>query len=175
MGTVLDEKQRHVIPIVVVGLLMTAAYALIGALQILVWNPMSAVPDMNREEIKAAMSAANEPLVEGPVYVWALAGLVLAAIVGVLAVVKWSDSPWMITRLFLIIIMLGMPTYFLASVNPGMSIADAFATSGGDHAPWSMILYGTSLLSSIFFVVTLTKQDEPPRRATSPYFDASIQ
>lgn len=166
MGTVLDEKQRHVIPIVMVGLLMTAAYALTGALQILVWNPMAAVPDKSREEIKTAMSAANEPLVEEPVYVWALAGLVLAAVVGVLAVVKWPDSPWMITRLFLIIIMVGMPTYFLASVNPGMSIADAFATSGGDHAHWSRILYGTSLLSLIFFVVTLTKRDQPPRRAT---------
>ncbi|THJ66263.1 hypothetical protein E8P82_09720 [Arthrobacter echini] len=56
----MDEERRHVVPIVVVGVLMTAAYALIGALQILVWNPLAAVPDMNRDEIKAAMSAAAD-------------------------------------------------------------------------------------------------------------------
>ncbi|MHA7277728.1 hypothetical protein ACX80O_14580 [Arthrobacter sp. Hz1] len=47
MGTVLDKRQRHIVPIVAVGVLSTAAYALIGALQILVWNPMAAVPGMS--------------------------------------------------------------------------------------------------------------------------------
>ncbi|MHA7295467.1 hypothetical protein [Arthrobacter sp. HLT1-21] len=165
MGTVLDKRQRHIVPIVAVGVLITAAYALIGALQILVWNPMAAVPGMSLQEINTAMSSANEQLVEAPVYMWALTGPILALIVGAFAIVKYPDLPWMISRFFLIIVMLGMPAYFFASFNPEMSIADAFATSGGDHAPWSNILYAMSLLSLILLLVTATRKDQPHRKA----------
>lgn len=165
MGTLLDEQQRQVVPIVLVGVLTTAAYALIGAFQILVWNPMAAVPGMSLQEIKSAMSSANEPLVEAPVYVWALAGPIIALAVGAFSIVRFPDLPWTTTRLFLILIILGTPTYFFASFNPGMSIADAFATSGGDHAPWSRTLYGMSLLSLVVLLATLTKKDQIHREA----------
>ncbi|MBP2216556.1 hypothetical protein [Arthrobacter sp. CAN_C5] len=160
MGTLLDEQQRQIVPIIVIGILTTVAYALIGAFQILVWNPMAAVPGMSLQEIKSAMSSANEPLVEAPVYVWALAGPIIALAVGAFSIVRFPDLPWTITRLFLILIVLGTPTYFFASFNPGMSIADAFATSGGDHAPWSRILYAMSLLSLVVLLVTLTRKDQ---------------
>lgn len=159
MATFLDEQQRRVVPIVLVGVLITAAYALIGALQILVWNPMAAVPGMGLQEIKTAMSSANEPLVEAPVYMWAITGPILALTVGAFSITKCPDLPWTITRFFLIIVILGTPTYFFASFSPGMSIADAFATSGGDHAPLSRILYGMSLLSLIVLLGTLTEED----------------
>ena len=165
MGTFLDKQQRHVVPIVLVGVLITAAYALIGALQILIWNPMAAVPGMSLQEIKTAMSSANEPLVEAPVYLWAVAGPVLALTVGTFSIMKFPDLPWTITRFFLIIIMLGMPTYYFFSFSPGMSIADAFATTGGDHAPWSRILYGISLLALFLLLVTRTKKDQTRRKA----------
>lgn len=148
-----------------VGVLTTAAYALIGALQILVWNPMAAVPGMSLQEIKTAMSSANEPLVEAPVYVWALAGPVLALAVGTFSIMKFPDLPWTIARFFLLIIMLGTPTYYFFSFSPGMSIADAFATTGGDHAPWSRILYGMSLLASFLLLVTCAKKDQTRRKA----------
>lgn len=166
MGTVLVQRQRRIVPIVAAGVLITAAYALIGTLQILVWNPMAAVPGMSLQEIKIAMSSANEQLVEAPVYMWALVGPLLALVVGAFAIVKYPDLPWTVTRFFLTIVMLGMPTYFFASFSPGMSIADAFATSGGDHAPWSNILYGMSLLSLVLLLVTSTKKDQPHREAT---------
>lgn len=124
---------------------------------------MTAVPGMSLQEIKTAISTANEPLVEAPVYVWALAGLIIALTFGVLSLVKFPDLPWAVTRIFLILIILGMPTYFFASFNPGMSIADAFATSGGDHAPWSMTLYGMSLLSLALLVATWKKKDQVHR------------
>lgn len=160
MGTLLDQQRRQLVPIVVVGVLAAAAYATIGALQILVWNPVAAVPGMSLPEIKTAMSTANEPLVEAPVYVWALAGPVIALAFGIFSIVRFPDSPWAVTRIFLILIILGTPTYFFASFNPGMSIADAFATSGGDHAPWSKILYGMSLLSLVLLLVTWKKKDQ---------------
>jgi hypothetical protein len=159
MGTFLDQQQRQIVPIVLVGVLATAAYATIGAFQILVWNPMAAVPSMSLQEIRTAMSAANESLVEAPVYAWALAGPIIALAFGVLSLVKFPDSPWAVTRVFLILIILGLPTYFFASFNPGMSIADAFATSGGDHAPWSRILYWMSLLSLVLLLATWKKKD----------------
>jgi len=165
MATLMDEQQRRAVPIVLVGVLATAAFAVVGALQILVWNPMAAVPDMSLPEIRAAMSAADEPLVPAPVYVWALAGPVLALIVGALSILRIPDLPWTIARLFLLIVLLGTPTYVFVSFGPGMSIADTFASSGGDHAPWSRILYGMSLIALIFLLMTFTKKDHP-RRAT---------
>lgn len=135
MGRLLDQHQRRVFPLVMAGVLGTAAYAWVGAMQILVWNPMAAVPGKGIEEIKAAMAAANEPLRGIPVYGWALVGPVLAVAVGIYAILKVPDLRWTIARWFLILLVLGAPTYFFASFNPGMSIADAFATSGGDHAP----------------------------------------
>lgn len=155
----LDDQQRRVVPIVVLGVLVTAAYALVGALQILVWNPLAAVPGMGLQEIKAAMASANEPLVESPVYFWAVGGPVLALIAGAFSIVKFPDLPWMVFRFFLLIIMLGMPTYLFVSFGPGMSIADAFATTGEDRTPWSRILYGLSLLALALFLVTLRKSD----------------
>lgn len=159
MGDSLDRQQRRVMPIVLVGVLVTGAYAWIGAMQILVWNPMAAVPGMTLDEIKTAMSAANEPLAEAHVYVWAAIGVCLALGFGMYGVLKVPDLPWTIARWFLVILVLGTPTYFFASFNPGMSIADAFATSGGDHAPWSRILYGISLLALITLMLTVTRRD----------------
>ncbi|WP_197060662.1 hypothetical protein [Arthrobacter sp. L77] len=46
-----------------------------------------------------------------------------------------------------------------------MSIADAFAITGGGHAPWSMILYGMSLLSLVVLLMTPTKEDQVRRKA----------
>ena len=165
MGTALDKQQRHGVPIVLVGVLITAAYALIGALEILVWNPVAAVPGMSLKEIKTAMSSANEPLLEAPVYVWALVVPVLALAGGTFSIMRFPDRPWRIIRFFLIIIMLGMPTYYFFSFNPGMSIADAFATTGGDNSPWSRILYGMSLLATFLLLVTRKKKDQTRRKA----------
>lgn len=166
MRTLLDEQQRHVVPIVLGGVLIISTYALIGALQIIVWNPMAAVPGMSLQEIKTAMSAVNEPLVEAPVYAWALAGPVLALTIGIFSIVRFPDLPWTITRYFLLILMLGMPTYYFVSFSPGMSLADAFSTTGGDHSPWSRILYGMSLLALILLLVTIRKKDRTQGNAT---------
>lgn len=166
MGTLLDQQQRQIVPIVLVGELATAVYATIGAFQILVWNPMAAVPGTSLQEIKSAMSAANEPLVEAPVYVWALAGPIIALAFGIFSIVRFPDLPWAVTRIFLMFIILGTPTYFFASFNPGMSIADAFATSGGDHAPWSKILHCMSFLSLVFLLATWKKKDQIHRRVS---------
>ena len=165
MGIFLDKQQRHVVPLVLVGVLITAAYGLIGALQILVWNPIAAVPGMSLQEIKTAMSSVNEPLVEAPVYVWALAGPVLALTVGTFSIMKFPGLSWTIARFFLILIMLGTPSYCFVSFSPGMSIADAFATTGGDHSPWSRILYGMSFLALFLLLVTRSKKDQMRRKS----------
>lgn len=150
------------------GVPATAVFALIGAFQILVWNPMAAVPGMSLQEIKTAMSSANEPLVEAPVYVWALTGPIIALAFGIFSIARFPDATWTITRMFLILIILGTPTYFFASFSPRMSIADAFATSGGDHAPWSRVLYGMSLLALVLLLATWKKKDQTPGSLADP-------
>lgn len=40
----------------------------------------------------------------------------------------------------------------MASFPAGMGVADAFATSGGDHAPWGVLLY---IVSTVAFLALL--------------------
>ena len=56
-------------------------YAVAGVLQVLVWNPLAAVPGATLDEIHAVMGRANETLSAPTVLVWAATGTVLAAAV----------------------------------------------------------------------------------------------
>ena len=58
-----------------------AAYALIGVPQILVWNPLAAVPGAALKEIGVGLDRANESLKAPTVRPRALIGFGLAAIV----------------------------------------------------------------------------------------------
>jgi hypothetical protein len=49
-------------------------------------------------------------------------------------------------------IVLGTPAYFFASFGPGMSLADTYPISGGDHSPWARPLYAASALALLALV-----------------------
>ena len=39
------------------------------------------------------------------------------------------------------------PAYFMASVGPGMALADTYGVGGGDHSPWAWPIYVVSVLA----------------------------
>ncbi|WP_292687812.1 MULTISPECIES: hypothetical protein [unclassified Microbacterium] len=136
----------------IIGFAVVVAYAVVAALQILVWNPLAAVPGATLAEITAHLAATGESfsvasvlgvLAIGPLL--ALAPLILswrtgtgafAVIAGVLAILAG-----------------GAVGYFAASFSPGMSLADAYGISGGDYAPWGRVLMLVSAVALLAAVV----------------------
>lgn len=142
------------------GYLSVMGYAVVGVFQILVWNPMAAVPGATLDEIHAVMERANESLSAPVVLVWAATGTLLAAAV-LIATLKQSISIKVTTVLYLLLLALGAPSHMMASFPAGMGIADAFATSGGDHAPWGVMLYIISALAFLALPVVAVSRNRP--------------
>ncbi|WP_448390204.1 HAAS signaling domain-containing protein [Microbacterium aurum] len=121
------------------GLVAAVAYAAVAAVQILVWNPLAAVPGATLAEISGTLDATGEtfdvPMVLGILAVGpmlALAPLILA----------WRNvvSALGAAASVCLIIAAGALGYFAASFGPGMSLADAYGISGADYAPWGRVL-----------------------------------
>ena len=129
----------------VVGVMVIAAYAVVGAMQILVWNPLAAVPGKSLQQIEAEMVAVGESLGEPVVYGFVVIGIGLALAVLGAALLGRIKRVKTVLILGLVLLTLGAPAYWLASFTAGMSIADTFATHGGDHAPWGGVLLKFSL------------------------------
>ncbi|MGF9648885.1 hypothetical protein AAIH32_12970 [Pseudarthrobacter oxydans] len=139
------------------------AYSVVGAYQILVWNPLAAVPGATLHEIYAAMDRANESLSAPTVFVWAGMGTLLAVAV-LIATLRQSISRKAAVVLYLLLLVMGAPTHMMASFPAGMGIADAFAISGGDHAPWGAALYTVSVVAflALVFVGLRRNSSEAP-------------
>lgn len=129
--------------IAVAGVLAVTAYAVLSAVQILVLNPLAAVPGMSLAEIQAGMSEAGEEVNGVAVMVFLGTGPVLALGAAVL-IVRGRMRPAAAAMMFLLIILFGAAAHFVASFGPGMAIADAFGVGGGDHTGIRVILYGVS-------------------------------
>ncbi|WP_426978891.1 hypothetical protein ACQCSU_06340 [Pseudarthrobacter sp. O4] len=144
--------------------MIITAYALTGTLQILVWNPLAAVPGATLDEIHAGLNEANESLAAPVVIAWAISGVVLAGLVLIRALTQSGSRVKDVLVLDLLLLVLAAPSHWYAAFPAGMGIADAFATSGGDHTPWGMVLYGISAvaLSALVAMATI-KSGKAPR------------
>lgn len=61
-----------------------------------------------------------------------------------------------VTAGYLALIVLAAPSHWFVAFTGGLGIADAFATPGGDHAPWGGLLYtacGLALLALVGLAV----------------------
>ena len=149
---------RSAVTIAIVGFVIVAAYAVLGALQILLLNPMAAAPDLTLAEIQAAVAEAGESLPPFPVVVFVSLGLLLAALVMLYAITAPGPRPGVVAVMMLVIVALGAPAYFAASFPAGMALADTFMISGGDHSRWSVLLFltsATALVSAIALAIVL--------------------
>lgn len=156
--TASEPASKPAVLIAVIGVLLVAAYAALGALQILVLNPVAAAPGLTLDEIHAALAAADESVSPVPVVIFVCFGLLLASAVGVFSIAARSASPPLVAILMLLILAFGAPAYFAAAFSTGMALADTFMISGGDHSRWSTLLYATSaaaFVSSIAVPIVL--------------------
>lgn len=134
-----------------------AGYAVIGTLHVLVWNPMAAVPGATLEEIHVVLGRIDASLAAPVVIAWATIGMLLAA--AVLTGALWrSASVKTIVTLDLLLLVLGGPTHLVASFPAGLAIADTFATTGWDHAPWGWALYVVSAMALVAVAVVARRK-----------------
>lgn len=130
--------------VAVIGVTAVTAYAGLAALQILVLNPLAAAPGSSLDAIYAEMDAAGEAMpVTMPLLILGVG--VAAAIVVALLSIRSRLEPAHSALLFLLLLVLGAPGYFVASFGPGMNLADTFMIGGADHSRWSLVLFAVSL------------------------------
>lgn len=161
MGHWGNGGQRSATWVGVAGLLLVAGYAIAGALQVLVWNPLAAVPGATLAKIHAVMDGANESLAAPAVLIWAATGTVLAAVV-LIAGLRRSISGKAVAALDLLLLVLAAPSHWMASFPAGMGLADAFGISGGDYAPWGKVLYTVSAVSLVVLLAVVIRRDRTP-------------
>lgn len=152
MGTNGNSTQTSRVIVSIVGLLAVAAYGLTAALQILVWNPLAAVPGATLDEIHEGLARRNESISLVAVLTWSSIGTLLALVVVLLTATRVISRLRTVLILQLLILVLGAPIYFFASFSAGMALADAFFISGGDYTPWGGLL---GLVSAAALIGTL--------------------
>lgn len=138
--------------VAVIGVTAVTAYAGLAALQILVLNPLAAAPGSSLDAIYAEMDAAGETMPVTMPLLMLGAGVAAAITVAVLSI-RSRLAPAHSALLFLLLLILRTPGYFVASFGPGMNLADAFMISGGDHSRWSLVLHAVSLGAAAAAVV----------------------
>ncbi len=137
----------------IVGACGVTAYAVLAAVQILVLNPLAAVPGASLAQIHREMAAAGEsPWTAGTLTVLGI-GVALALLVLVLLWVRDDRSALAAALAYLGLLVCGAPAYFIASFGPGMALADTYGISGGDHAPYGLVLYAISALAVVAMAV----------------------
>lgn len=148
----MNPPDRPAVGVAALGTLLVVAYAAWAAYQILVLNPLAAVPGMPVDRIHAEMTAASQWA--GPAGVYATLGVGVLLAVGLFLVVLSTGMPPTTTAgAYLGLLVLGAPGYFWASFDSGMGMADTFQIGGGDHSPWAMPLYLVSLAALAGLVV----------------------
>lgn len=147
-----NVPKRRAVLAAVVGSAALAAYSIAGAFQTLVWNPLAAVPGATLGEIYAALDAAGESLGASRVIAWSAVGVALAAGALIATILAKAPRAGGVVAGYLALIVLAAPSHWFVAFTGGMGIADAFATSGGDHAPWGGLLYTASGLALLALV-----------------------
>lgn len=136
--------RRRTAATAIAGTAVTIAYAYLAVLQILVLNPLAAVPGAGLEQIWADLAAANESLGVPGVLLGMTVGPVVALTLLVHALWGTDPSPRNVATAYLALLAFGAPAYFVASLGAGMALADTYGISGGDHSPWAQLLHATS-------------------------------
>ena len=151
----------------VVGTLLVTVCAALGAVQILVLNPLAAVPGASLAQIQQELAAHDESL--GTPFVLAEMGFgVLLAIALLFIAVRIRLPLVVIAGGYLWLLILATPPYFLASFGAGMRRADTFGISGGDYSPWAWPIYLVSALATGGLVAILVISGVKAVRNTRP-------
>ena len=137
-----------------VGTALVVAYAVVGSLQVLVWNPLAAVPGATLSKIHVELDRVGQSFSPAPVILWAVLGVAAAASLAVSALRPDGFALSHLAFGYSLLLVGGAPSFFFVAFSPGMQLADGFGISGGDHSPWARPLYLTSFLAMIVAIAT---------------------
>ncbi|MFB9310671.1 hypothetical protein BJY17_003509 [Agromyces hippuratus] len=139
-----------------VGAIVVLGGAAVGAVHILVWNPLSKVPGLALPEIYAQMADRGEPAGPAAAYAlvwaatWAPLGLLFlaTAVVGNRGTLRRLDARRIARASLVAVFGIGF-TQWVGGFSMGMSIADAFAVSGGDSAVSGLLLTAAATVAGV--------------------------
>ncbi|MBB5639858.1 hypothetical protein [Cryobacterium roopkundense] len=157
MGKTEIPQPHRTVRMAGLGLGIVCAYALAGVLQVLVWNPLAAVPGSTLGQIRADMARANESLTADWVIGWGAIGVALAAAVFLTAAARRTNRIDLVVAAYLVLLVFAAPSHMFVAFAPGMSLADTFMISGGDHAPWGVVLYLVSTAAMVTLIVLIVR------------------
>jgi hypothetical protein len=140
-----EGQRRHAVGAAVIGTAAVGAYAVWAGVQILLLNPLAAVPGKTIEQIRAETTALGQPLGEPSTIVTLSLGVAMAVTALVFMLRSRAMTTTIVIAVYLGLLTVGAFGYFIASFGPGMSLADAYLISGGDYSPWGLPLYVISL------------------------------
>ncbi|NYE20409.1 hypothetical protein [Microbacterium immunditiarum] len=164
----MPPRRRLTIGIAISGTLLVTAYAVLAALQIIVLNPLAAVPSATLREIHAEMARMGEsPGIPVTIGILGL-GVLLAGGLLALFAGRADATPFAAATAHLLMLVLGAPAYFVASFGPGMALADTFLISGADYVSWAFAHYATSgiaLLALLGAIAIGSARSDPTKRA----------
>jgi hypothetical protein len=145
-------RRPSAVAVAIIGAGTSIAYALLAAVQILVWNPLAAVPGAGLAQIYSEVAAAGESMGAGSVIAFLAVGPLasLALMVGVWR--RPDRQARNVAVLYLLLLALGAPATFWASFGPAVALADTYFVSGGDHSPWTVPLYLVSGLAVVALI-----------------------
>lgn len=148
----MTSSRRGAVLISIGGALSVAAYAVWGAVHVLVVNPLAAVPGSSLDEIYAGIADAGQMFSMA----WVLGifgtGVVLAVAAAWVCIA--TKTPTIVAAAGpLSLLVLGAPAYFMASFGPGMALADTFMISGRSYSAGHLPLYGISALAAVAIIV----------------------
>lgn len=148
--------RRPSLPVVaaLIGTALVTAYALVGALQVLVWNPLAAVPGLSLQEIYVELDRVGQSFSPTPVIVWAVLGVAAAVVVAVSTFRRSRLALSQVVLVYALVLVGGAPSLLFVSFAPGMQLADGFGISGYDYSPWARPLYLTSFLAMVAAIAT---------------------
>jgi hypothetical protein len=142
------------IVVALVGTVLVVAYAIVGSLQVLVWNPLAAVPGLTLSEIHAELDRVGQSFSATPVILWAVLGVSAATLLALSALRPNGLALSHIAFAYSLLLVGGAPSLFFVAFLPGMQLADGFGITGGDHSLWARPLYSTSFLAMIMAIAT---------------------
>jgi len=161
------------VPVAWSGALLVLLVVVVGAIDLLVWNPVAKVPGLSLREIYDRMTLLDRfslPVATAMVAVWAAFWAAPAILLAVLAAHRRASA---LTPRRLAILMLGLVGgaiffRFFAGFSVGMSIADTFYTSGADTSIVSASLPYVGQLALAGAAVAFGWAPRPPRAASLP-------
>lgn len=143
---------RGTVAVAVLGVTAVTAYAVLAALQMLVFTPLSIAPARTLAEIRAEMAAAGESLGGGGVGLILGIGVAASIVIAVSSIrSRMRAMPTALLQLALLVA--GAPAFFIASFGPGMALADTYYVSAGITLPGVVPFYVVSAVAFVAVIV----------------------